>query len=87
LYLYFMVLRKTDLPDCFTTPSAVNRSKNSIDVTPHERRSALTLPAAPEADQDTLPLLQRKCCWTTALLRHCDKKLEASPDATSKYAS
>jgi hypothetical protein len=52
----------TNLPVCFSTPPVVRRSKNSIDVTEQERRSALTAPAAPEADHDTLPLLQRKCC-------------------------
>ncbi len=58
---------KTNLPVCFTTPPVVKRSKNSIDVTVHESRSALTLPAAPDADHETEPLLQRKCCCTTAL--------------------
>ena len=77
----------TNLPVCFSTPPDVKRSKNSIDVTVQDRRSALTAPAAPDADQDTLPLLQRRCCCTASLLKHCDRKLAASPDAVSKYAS
>jgi hypothetical protein len=52
--------RVPNLPFCFSTPPVDRRSKNSMDVTEHASRSALTAPAAPDADQETLPLLQRK---------------------------